>query len=399
MSRGYIYEASGSFYVRYCTGMTVSAKGKPMPVLKSHKLCEKNDKFYSTKAKAVRLLRDEFMLTVNGGQPNRVGEDMKVALFWEKQFLPYCKAVLQLTGRPRMKPSTVRGYEQIWRQRLKAHFGEITLQEYEARMGTRFLRSLVATQNKTTLKHIKALGSAIFKLAVVEERIRENTWRDVVLPDDAIDAPKTPHYTWSEAENVISALVDRVDCQLVIALACFLGLRPNEIAPLRWEDFDEDWLHIRRGYVRGKLDVPKTEESIASLPVIDQVRVPMELWRRKSGDPSEGWLFPSNGVLPAERIIAPEMKRFANGPSPIDLHNLISRVILPILAKAGIQWKPLKAGRTGACTSVIEKSGGDYALAQALLRHKSMQTTLNIYKKQITPEAFKTRMKQLEGAS
>ena len=38
-------------------------------------------------------------------------------------------------------------------------------------------------------------------------------------------------------------------------------------------------------------------------------------------------------------------------------------------------------------------------MAQALLRHKSMKTTLDIYKKQITPEAFKSGMRLLEAAA
>jgi hypothetical protein len=38
-------------------------------------------------------------------------------------------------------------------------------------------------------------------------------------------------------------------------------------------------------------------------------------------------------------------------------------------------------------------------VAQALLRHKSMKTTLDVYKKQITPDAFKAGMKLLEAAA
>ena len=41
------------------------------------------------------------------------------------------------------------------------------------------------------------------------------------------------HYTWEEAENIISALVDHVECQLIVTLACFLGLRLGEIEGLR----------------------------------------------------------------------------------------------------------------------------------------------------------------------
>ena len=172
MAKGTIYESSGSFYVRYSVGMTVSKNGKPRPIQKSHRLCEKNDKYYSSKARAVKLLRDAFMLTVNTRQARTVGEDMTIAAFWDYRYVPYCKETLQLTGRPRKKPSTIRGYEQIWRQHLKSHFGNITLQEYEAHMGTQFLQSLTSTQGKATLKHIKALGGSIFKRAVIERRVR-----------------------------------------------------------------------------------------------------------------------------------------------------------------------------------------------------------------------------------
>jgi hypothetical protein len=52
-----------------------------------------------------------------------------------------------------------------------------------------------------------------------------------------------------------------------------------------------------------------------------------------------------------------------------------------------VTWKGLYAGRRGACT-VIEATGGNYAVAQELLRHKTMDTTLRVYKKQITPQGL-----------
>jgi integrase len=257
-------------------------------------------------------------------------------------------------------------------------------------MGTQFLQSLTGTQGKNTLKHIKALGSSIFKRALNEQRIEANPWNNVQMPDDAIEPESTKHYTLAEAEDMISALVDHVDCQLVIALSCFLGLRPGEIAALKWEDFDSENVYIRRSVVRGNVDTPKTQESVASLPLIDQVRVPLKLWREKSKR-AEGWVFESQKK------------------TPVDLHNLISRIIFPHIEggrecvrcnekpkASGVEWKGLYAGRRGACTAVIENTNGNYAVAQALLRHKSMTTTLNVYKKQITPEALKVGMKLFE---
>ena len=46
----------------------------------------------------------------------------------------------------------------------------------------------------------------------------------------------------------------------------------------------------------------------------------------------------------------------------------------------------------------IEKSNGNFAVGQALARHKSGKTTLDVYKKAITPDAFKAGMKMLEAA-
>lgn len=158
--------------------------------------------------------------------------------------------------------------------------------------------------------------------------------------------------------------MDRVDCRLIMALACLLGLRPGEIAALRWDDFDEENVHIRRSVVRGIVGTPKTQESIANLPLIDRVRVPLELWRQKSPDTS-AWVFPS-----------------ANN-TPIDLDNLTSRVIRPTIETVGLVWKSLYAGRRGAGTAIIVRTNRNAAIGQALLRLNNMSTTLQFYKKQI----------------
>lgn len=161
-------------------------------------------------------MRDEFMLKVNQQEFTQTHtlqrEDMRIIDFWDARYLPYCEETVKTTHAPRKKPFTVRGYKQIWNQHLKAHFGNRTLREYEPYMGNRFLRSLTSTQGRTTLKHIKALGTAIFSYAVEEEFLTLNPWHEVKIPRDAIEPERTQHYTIEEAEDLISALVDHVDC-------------------------------------------------------------------------------------------------------------------------------------------------------------------------------------------
>lgn len=410
---GYVYEASGTLYVRYWTSEIV--EGKPRRVQCSERLCDVDARHYITEktdkktgetkrslSGALRLKLNDKMQTVNTQEHGRrPGSDMKIAQFWETRYLPYCEEIVELTGEPRRKPSTVRGYRQIWKQHLKGHFGETTLQDYEPWTGTTFLQSLTAKQGKATLKHIKALGSSIFKRAVIEKRIKVNPWYDVEMPEDAIESDATEHYTLAEVEDFVSALVAHVDCQLVIALACFMGLRPGEIAALRWEDFDDEYVHIRRSVVRGIVGTPKTPESLASLPLPVQVKIPLKLWRKESGK-SEGYVFESR-----------------NG-TPVDLHNLTARVIRPhvegpayringklqecvrcneVPKASGVAWKTLYAGRRGAITAIIENNGGNLAIGQALARHKNQITTATFYKKPITPQALLKGMKQLELAA
>src|SRR5207248_7833149 len=122
------------------------------------------------------------------------------------------------------------------------HFGTLTLQAYTPDLARRFLSSLKTKYGKNSLRHIRALASAMFSDAVERGLRNDNPWR-VKLPNDCKESPATEHYTMEEAENLISVLVDHVDAQLVIALSCFLGLGPAEISGLQWGDVDPDWIH------------------------------------------------------------------------------------------------------------------------------------------------------------
>jgi integrase len=382
--RGYIYEAANAFHVRYY--VTEIVEGKPVKKQRSHRLCTKNRNtgHGSPSAMAVRSLCEDFMRTVNEREHSsqRLAQDLMVVDFWERVYLPYCEKEWKGTG---MRASTLSGYKQLWKHHLKHHFATHTLQGYTADVARKFLSSLKTKHSKNTLKHIRALASAMFGEAIERGLRNDNPWR-VKLPKDCKETKATEHYTMEEAEDLISALVEHVDAQLVIALSCFLGLGPAEIAGLQWGDVDKDWLHIRRNKPsHGKVGPPKTQERMAPIPIIDHVRVPLELWRAKCVDTNDGaWVIP-------------------------DLPNMLNRVILPHVKgekmcvrcvqtpKASrVTWKGLYAGRRGAVTAIIEATNGNYAVAQVMARHKSMTTTLNVYKKQITPQGLMAGMKQFQ---
>jgi len=103
--RGYVYEASGAFFVRYySSGNQVSDR-----------LSSKENKYYSCTCREVKMLRDEFMQTVNAGRVGNVVRDITVVAFWTQIYQPFTVESL--------RHSTVYGYRHIWAQHLENHFG------------------------------------------------------------------------------------------------------------------------------------------------------------------------------------------------------------------------------------------------------------------------------------
>ena len=358
--QGHIFlSASRAFHIRYYS--TEIIDGQPVRVQKSRLLCHKDEKHFSKSCKAVRLLAEDFMRTVN--TQTHVG-DLRIADFWETTYLPFVKQ--------NMKSSTVTGYQQIWGQHLKAHFNGMVLGEYRTHLASAFLLSLTTSQGRQTLNHIRSLMSGIFSHAVNMGLITVNPMTGCRILGKVRPPAGTEHYTLEEVEDIISALADRVDAQLVIALAFFAGLRPSEIAGLQWNDFDVDdsgsgTVNIRRAVVRGVVGTCKTPESEATLPLLPQVVVPLLLWKEqcvRSGLGTQTWLFENSRGKPA------------------DLKEVVRTFIKPTVTSAGLVWKGLYAGRRGGATAIIGLTNGNVAAAQELLRHKNMSTTLAFYKKQ-----------------
>jgi integrase len=188
---------------------------------------------------------------------------------------------------------------------------------------------------------------------------------------------ETKHYTLEEIENIISALVDHVDCQLIMALAFFLGLRKGEIQGLQWGDVDAGWLHIRRSISRGYETTPKTQKSIRSLPLIQPVMGLFLLWRSKSK--GVGWVFPT------ERGTA------------ITLKDTATHVIRPILREAKLEWKGFQAGRRGLGT-VLRALTGNSTAGRDVLGHEDEGVTKTHYEGRL-PEGAMGALKLLEAKS
>jgi integrase len=358
--RGYLYEASNAFHVRYYA--EVDGVRKQL----SHRLCTKDRKtgHGTLSARAVQILCEDHMREVNtqAGKPEE--KDRTIVEFWERTYLPFIKD-------DNLKPSTIYGYEQIWDTHLKPHFGTtMTLRAYRKGMGSTFLTKLSKTHRPNTVTHIKNLASAIFTHAANLDEVESNPWQFChALGKSKLTNGVTQHYTLEEIENIITALVDHVDCQLIMALAFFLGLRKGEMQGLQWGDVDADWLHIRRNIVRGVETTPKTKKSVRSLPLIQPVRGLLKLQRAKSSDGV--WVFDRN------------------------LMTLARKTIQPTLKKAGLKWKGYHAGRRGLGT-VLRQITGNSTAGRDVLGHEDEEVTKDHYEGAL-PDVAVAGMKLLEA--
>jgi integrase len=365
--QGHIYEAFNAFHVRYY--QTEIIDGQPKRVQRSHRLCAKDQKHHSRACKPVRQKCQEFMDGINaqiGTQPDR---DVTVADFWEKTYLPFVTE--------KKRHSTVYGYKKLWASNLKQHFGTRALAEYRTADGYKYLESLTKTLGRNSLQHVRSLASGIFTRAVNLGLIDTNPWSAVRLQESRAPEP-TVAYTLDETVAILKALSGRVDAALVFSLAAFLGLRPSEIAGLRWEDVTEEQIQIRQAVVRGMAGDTKTPQSQRTLPLIEPVRSLIGAYREQCAGMTEGWLFQSR----------------AGGP--VKMESFIKHAIMPAVRKAGLPWHGLYAARRACATNLVTLTGNVNAAHMVL--GNSLAVAMKAYIKP-SAEAGLAGLRLLEAAA
>jgi integrase len=341
---GQLYEASGSFYIRYWTTKNNQR------VRVSHLLCEKNDEHRNVKSRAVRDLAAAHMQTINTVS----GQDSKPVLirdYYTNVYLPFVKRHL--------KPSTVDGYEEVWRNHLKDHFADRTLAEHEPVHGNRLLNEkLDGGYGKRTLAHIRSLASGIFTHAINDGLLRVNPWSAVKTKVKPPEPKPTQDYTLTELMDIVNNKLTRIDAQLIVCLAGLMGLRPSEIIGLDWQDVNlkAGRLRVHQAYVRGHLGTTKTGVDV-TLPMLKMVMGLFKAWYEQSGEPSTGWVFPNQ-----------------SRKDPINIRDYVVAVLRPNIPA----WKSLYAFRRGA-GSILTELTGDPIAAQQMLRHLDLTTTIRHY--------------------
>src|SRR6266478_4174225 len=297
--------------------------------------------------------------------------------FVDRMYLPYAEQ--------QKRPSTYRGYSQIWRKYLKHLCKDAWLRSVKTHHVQSWLETIARvrrarqkreyTLSKTTLAHIKNFLSGVFRHAAQQGYF--DGVNPVTLAEIPAFAPKGKEGRAYSLEDIGAML--RVLPELpatVVATAAFTGLRLGELQGLTWADYsppaegeDLGLLHVRRNIWRGIVGEPKTEESKSAVPVVPQLVERLAAFRKSDEHMDQGPIF-ANGV-----------------GKPMDLNALYYRQMRDLVRRAGVKWLGWHGFRRGLASN-LNRLGIDDSVIQAILRHSDVSVTQRCYIKTVRSEAM-----------
>jgi integrase len=336
VQRGSILKRHGAWHLVYRVNEIVG--GQPVRKQVWHRLVAVSDDYRSEKD--VRPLADEHLRPMNLGAVTPEGS-LTVADFAEKYFLPTVIA--------KKKPSTAKFYRDLFDNHLEPLLGNIRLRDVNTRDVQRMLDARSSLSQSSVLR-IKTGASALLSYAIRLGFLHgSNAAREARAEGKRTD-PDNYAYNLDEVLWMLERLPE--PARAVVAVAAFSGLRESEIRGIKWEDYDGQFLHVRRSVWRTHVGDTKTPESKNAVPIIIPLRTILDAHRRNNGN-SE-WVFAGE-----------KMGR------PLHLDNLCRREIKPIV---GNRWHGWHGFRRGLAT-VLFGLGVPAEVAQIILRHANVATT------------------------
>jgi integrase len=327
---------------------------------------------FSTKAKA-EVARQAFMQKVNAAQATP-HPSLILTEFVEQFYLPWVESEL--------RPSTYKGYSEIWNLYLAERIGAIRLRQFRTVDASKMLRSIGedCDLTKTTLAHIKSVLSGIFTHAKNEGAFDgENPVRGARIPRNAREPGETYAYNLVQILRILGVLP--LLPRAVAAMASFAGLREGELRGVEWTDLSGDSLAVNRSIWKTFVNQPKTRASRQSVPVIPTLTRILDEYRASMHNPRSGVMF-----------------HHGNGEH-MDMDKLAQRVIRPAVEASGLPWYGWHGFRRGIASNLYEL-GANEKIVQRILRHAKPHVTKERYIKAFEPgvlEAMQRMQAMVDG--
>ena len=359
---GYIVRRRGWWIVRYRERVGV---GGVIQTVQRAKRLAPVDAQHKTKASVRDLAAQELdPVNRNRAEPLRI---TKLGDFLDRVYLPFVKQ--------QKRPSTYRGYSQMWLDYVKARCEAEWLREVKTHHVQSWLEEIGREHSlcKTSLKHVKHFLSGIFRHAAQQGYFEgANPVKLAEIPAFAPNGAETKPYSLEEIGVMLKVLPE--PSATAVAVAAYTGLRLGELRGVTWESYeiaqDEEslgWLNVTRSVWRNTVGDPKTEKSKAPVPVIPQLAQRLDAHRQRCGNPLNGPMFVNSAG------------------NPLDLNGCYQRQMKDVLRRAGISWHGWHGFRRGLASN-LNRLGIDDSVIQRILRHSTVATTQNHYIKTASPD-------------
>jgi integrase len=268
--------------------------------------------------------------------------------------------------------STRHAYLSYINNHIRPKWGEFSLTQVKPLAVRDWLKAILDKKGKRPLAsktrgHIKGLMHRIFDCAMLWEYLPpDRNPMSLVRIEGSSKRRRKPRILTPEEFAILIASVDREPCHTMVILALCTGVRCSELVALKWSDFD--WanlsVYIRRAIVSGRVDDVKTEYSEAPLPLDPALAEVIFEWRRKAEfSAASDFVFASP---------------FMAGEKPYTPWNMQHNHLSPVSVKAGlgpIGWHTLRH----TYRAWLGDNGEPLTVQKELMRHASIQTTLNTY--------------------
>jgi len=261
-----------------------------------------------------------------------------------------------------LKPSTQRSAESHLRRHILPLLGECPLTDLTVKRMQTFVTTLASGKRKAkTIENIFLTLSSILDCARKwGYRVPEVSLSDLSLPRKV--KAKARCFTADEMARIVSSADEPLGT--ICFVLCATGMRIGEVLALRIDDLDlkRRLIHVQSSVYAGVLDTPKSEASIASLPMPPVLANRLETFLASKHFRQNGL-----GLVFANRRLR-----------PFSANKLREKRLHPLLKSLGIPVAGFHAFRHGVATALIDR-GASITTVGAQLRHSDPRITLGLY--------------------
>jgi integrase len=258
--------------------------------------------------------------------------------------------------------STRKSYESMIKRHIRPKWADYPLDRIKPMAVEQWLRELkLAPKSKA---HVRSVMHLIFTCAerwcLIE--MGKNPIALVRVKDSTKRLKRPQILTVEQFSAILSHLKEPYRTMVIVAQC--LGLRVSEIVALKWGDFDfvNRTLLVQRSSVQCRVDSVKTEYSRDFVPLDAELATLLLDWKERSlFNRDEDWVFP-NPVTGKPYWQEEIQKR----------HIAVAATAEGL---ADIGWHTFRH----TYRTLLDETGAPMKVQQELMRHASIQTTMNVY--------------------